>query len=215
MRQIEKNNIKIHLGTVVIAEMVDKVKPDVVIIATGATPSIPDIPGVGSKNVFTAHDVLDAKVGISATQRVTILGGFSVGCETASYLAAKGCEVTIVEHFPFANLNTGAFTNNRIDRVRKLVADENIEIICEADAENITEKGTQILVRNAEGRYTYEKKRFIEADAIVLALGVKSVNELAGQLEDKVGQLFVVGDAKGPRNIADAIFEGATAAMRI
>ena len=47
-----------------------------------------------------------------------------------------------------------------------------------------------------------------------MALGAKSVNELAGQLEDKVDQLFVVGD-KGPRNIADAIFEGAIAAMRI
>jgi len=48
-----------------------------------------------------------------------------------------------------------------------------------------------------------------------LALGAKSINELAGQPEDKVDQLFVVGDAKGPRNIADAIFEGAIAAMRI
>lgn len=212
---MEKNNIKVHLGIEAIAKTVAEVRPDAVIIATGAASTVPDIPGVGSKNVFTAHDVLGGKADISRAKRVAVIGGFSVGCETASYLAAKGHKVTIIEHFPFAHLNTGAFVNNRIDRVRKLVADENIEIICEADVEKITDKGVQILVSSAGGRYLYEKVRLIEADAVILALGVRSVNDLQAQLEDTVEKLFVVGDAKEPRNMAHAISEGAIAAMRV
>lgn len=215
VRQMEKNNIKVHLGTKATAKTVAGVKPDAVIIATGAAPTIPDIPGVRSKNVFTSHDVLGSKADISRAKRVAVIGGFSVGCETASYLAAKGHKVTIIEHFPFAHLNTGAFANNRIDRVRKLIADKNVEIICEADAEKITDKGVQILVSDAGGRYLYEKERLIEADAVILALGVRSVNDLQAQLEDTIENLFVVGDAKEPRNMAHAITEGAIAAMRV
>jgi len=215
VRQMEINNIKVHLGVEAIAKTVAEVRPDAVIIATGAVFTVPDIPGVGSKNVFTAHDVLGGKADISRAKRVAVIGGFSVGCETASYLAAKGHKVTIIEHFPFAHLNTGAFVNNRIDRVRKLVADENIEIICEADTKQITDKGVQILVSSAGGRYLYEKERLIEADAVILALGLRSVNDLQAQLEDTVKKLFVVGDAKEPRNIAHAITEGAIAAMRV
>ena len=52
-------------------------------------------------------------------------------------------------------------------------------------------------------------------DTIVLALGTKSVNSLKGQLEHRVSELYVVGDAFAPRQAIDAIEEGAKVALKI
>jgi len=52
-------------------------------------------------------------------------------------------------------------------------------------------------------------------DTIVLALGTKSVNYLKEQLEGKVAELYVIGDALEPRKAIEAIEEGARVALKI
>ncbi|OPZ31323.1 MAG: NADH peroxidase [Lentisphaerae bacterium ADurb.BinA184] len=75
---------------------------DKLVLATGARPVVPDLPGVGLRNVFTLHGVFDAE-GIRAllargrARDVVILGGGLLGVEITQALAARGCRVTIVE----------------------------------------------------------------------------------------------------------------------
>ncbi|TET74982.1 MAG: FAD-dependent oxidoreductase, partial [Dehalococcoidia bacterium] len=103
-RQVEKAGVKVELGKEVTPELVDEMKPDVVIVATGACPLTPDdIPGVDNERVVTAWDVLAGKA-VTAARNVVILGGGLVGCETADFLAETGdnpavgrTAVTIVE----------------------------------------------------------------------------------------------------------------------
>ncbi len=54
-----------------------------------------------------------------------------------------------------------------------------------------------------------------DTDQIVIAMGAKSVNDLAGKLKDRVAELYVIGDAREPRTAFEATREGAEAARRI
>ena len=93
--QVEKTGVKVELNTDATAEIVTRKKPDAVIIATGGTPAMPDIPGIDRPNVVTAQDVLSGKARVG--QNVVIIGGGMVGCETGHYLAEQGKTVTIIE----------------------------------------------------------------------------------------------------------------------
>ena len=89
--------MKIELGKEVDGKaLIEKAKPDVVILATGAEPLLPDITGISGKNVLMSWDVLSGKVEVPGTT-VAIAGGGLVGCETALLLAEKGKKATIVE----------------------------------------------------------------------------------------------------------------------
>jgi 2-enoate reductase len=72
----------------------------------------------------------------------------------------------------------------------------------------ISEKGVTILDHQG-------KKSFIEAEHVVIALGSKSVNCLAEKGKGLVPEIYVIGDSKEPRQIIDAIFEGAAVARLI
>jgi len=78
---------------------------DKLVLATGASPIVPDIDGIALGNVFTLHGVHDAE-GIKAVlaegkaHDVVIIGGGLIGVEVTEALAEKGCRVTIVEMLP-------------------------------------------------------------------------------------------------------------------
>lgn len=90
-------------------------RPDVVILATGATPFIPNLPGfeLNKGNVLTAKQVLTD--GLPRKGKVIIIGSGLVGCETALYLAQQGNEVTVVEE-----LNKAAQDMNMISHITLL-----------------------------------------------------------------------------------------------
>ena len=70
------------------AELIEKESPDAVILATGAEPMIPPIPGIDNPIVVQAWDVLLDKV--ATGRKVVVIGGGAVGVETALFLGEKG-----------------------------------------------------------------------------------------------------------------------------
>ena len=93
---MKHDNIRLHLNTELTAQMVRDGKPDKVILATGATPVIPQVPGIQNDNVVLAEDVL---LGRSDTgMNVLVAGGGMVGSETAAYLGMQcKSKVTVIE----------------------------------------------------------------------------------------------------------------------
>jgi hypothetical protein len=73
--------------------LIDYRSPDVVVLATGVVPFIPEIPGIDRDNVVLAEEVLAGKAQVG--DRVVVVGGELVGCETAEFLADAGKKVTI------------------------------------------------------------------------------------------------------------------------
>jgi len=194
-RQMDKLGVDVRLGEEVNEKAITNAKPDVVIIATGATPIIPNIVGAKGKNVILATDVLKGHREVS--QNVLIIGGGMVGCETAEFLAIKGKKVTILEML--GRIGADIERTNRwviMGRLRSL----SVRTERNAKVEEITESGVRII---RDG-----KAEFFEGDSVVLAVGMESNRKLAEELEGKVAELHVVGDSAKPGKIAQAIESG-------
>ena len=88
------------MGVAADAARVAAEKPDRLVIAVGADPARPDIPGIEEAGAVWAGDVCagDAETG----ERVVVAGGGGIGCETALHLARQGKKVTVVEMLPEA-----------------------------------------------------------------------------------------------------------------
>ena len=203
--QLKKLSVNIKLGTEVTPEIVEKEKPDVVVLATGAEPAIPDIEGIRGKNVVTAVDVLAGKVELN-NQRIVIAGGGMIGAEVGEFLLDRGNHVIIVEM-----LSAIACDMDPLNRQGLLEALEGREIVFLTNREikEITAKG--VLATNKKNG----QKELVEGDIIVLALGSKSVSYLSDCLKDKVPELYTVGDCNEPRGLEKAVYEGSLFARRI
>src|SRR5690606_17451388 len=108
--RMNKLGVKVHLNQPLTEEIVDREKPDVIIITTGGKPILPDIPGIDKPIVATAHDVLEEKV--ETGNKVIIVGGGLIGSETANYLAHHGKTVTIVEQLHDIALDEEAYVRH-------------------------------------------------------------------------------------------------------
>ena len=206
--QVGKSGLKLHLGMAATPEIVAKSKPDVLIVATGAKPKMPDIPGINNENVVTAYDVLDSKVEIRG-QKVAILGGWSTGCETAEFLTERANKVWVIARSPASDRGRGVTEINRLDLLARLRDNEDITFLNEHEVKQIYPNGIAVVDKKSG------EECFLEVDKVVLARGLVSVNELATQLAGNVSEIYTIGDASEPRNIASAIYEGALIARKI
>ncbi len=189
-------NIEVRLGKEATAKDVLKDKPDAVIVATGADPLIPDIPGVDKKNVVTAFDVFAGKAKVGKT--AVVLGGRTVGCEVANWLAHQGKKITIVARSASAG---GGIERWSWLALQNELKEAGVKIMTGTNTLAITDEGVKIA--DAAG-----KKSLLKADTVILARGAKPVDNLSGELEGKVKELYTIGDAREPRGIREATSEG-------
>ncbi|MCL5961119.1 MAG: NAD(P)/FAD-dependent oxidoreductase, partial [Chloroflexi bacterium] len=136
-----------------------------------------------------------------------VLGGRMTGCETAEFLAERGNTVTIVARSSQIAPNVELL--NRAGLLKEL-RKKNVEMLTRAhDITGFTVGGIE-LVDKTDG-----SKKPVEADWVVVARGVECCGDLCSALEGKVSELYTVGDAKEPRKIMDAIYEGAVVGRQI
>ena len=193
--QIKKLGVNIELAKEATVERIQAMKPDVVFIATGSKPIIPDASGIEKRNVLVAVDLLLGKR--EAGQSVIVIGGGLVGCETALHLAQKGKKVIIVE-----TLNDILGDTFRINRthLEKLLGDAKIKILTSIKVLEITDDG--LIIANEHG------EKMLRADTVVLAVGFKAERSLLETLNGQIPQVYEVGDCVEPRKVINAIWEG-------
>lgn len=200
--QIKKNGVTICLETEATPDLIEKENPDALIVATGAMPIVPDIPGMTSKNVVLAQDVLSGNDGTG--DRVIIVGGGLVGCETAHFLAKQGKNVTIVEMLKRVGADMGR-TMRWV--LLEILNEENVKILTQSTCEEVKEGG--IIIKKDD------ESEFLKADTIVNAAGYRSNRMLYNAMKDRHSDIFVIGDCKEARNAFDAIHEGSSVAYQI
>jgi pyruvate/2-oxoglutarate dehydrogenase complex dihydrolipoamide dehydrogenase (E3) component len=181
-------------------ELAVKEKPDKVIIATGAKPVIPDIPGVNLPNVVFAEDVLLGRA--DPGMNVLVAGGGMIGSETAAYLATHCKEsVGLIE----MRSNIGADMEGGIrDDLKDVLAKFFVKIMTDTTLISITDGGAEIKIG--------DNVSFYPCDTVILALGTKSYNPLEEELSG-VCDTVVVGDALKARKAINASREGFVAGM--
>ncbi|MCJ7596276.1 MAG: FAD-dependent oxidoreductase, partial [Desulfobacterales bacterium] len=204
VHQLEKTTAEVRLGEEVTAGLIEREKPDVVILATGVLPLIPQIPGKERNNVMSAEDILWGLR--DAGKRVVVVGGEMVACETAELLADRGKKVTVVRRGPKMALKVSPVVRSRLlTRLRE----KGVELIPGGQKyEEITDEGLTFIDQKGN-------KETIKADTIVHAIGVKANRGLDEAVKGKAPALYSIGDCVEPRDIMAAIDEGASVGCKV
>ncbi|MCJ7594316.1 MAG: FAD-dependent oxidoreductase [Desulfobacterales bacterium] len=204
VRQVEQSNVTIRLNEEVKAELIEKEKPDAVVVSTGLTYFVPDIPGIDRDNVVLAEDVLHWRREVG--QKVVIIGGELVGCETADFLGEKGRSVTVARRGPEMACKIGPTVR---ECLLARLPEKGVCLLPGVQKyEEVTDKGLVLI--DSDG-----KRQTIEADTIVIAAGSRGNIGLYEELKGKVPELHAIGDCKEPRDIMEAISEGAKAGTEL
>ncbi|MGP3667772.1 MAG: oxidoreductase [Candidatus Bathyarchaeota archaeon] len=200
---LKKLGVKFKLGEKINLKNIKKINPDVVIFATGSKPLKPNLPGVNYS--VMVDDVLLGKVKVG--RKVIVVGGGLVGCETALYLSMKGKNVTIVEVLP--QIAAGEPLINSITLYRELVK-HGVNVLVNHRLLEIYRGGVVVADENG-------KKRSIEADTVVLAVGREPNidGKLVSEARKTVKEVYIIGDAKEARKILYAVHEGFYTALQI
>jgi len=196
--------VKVRLNTEGTPELMEEMKPDVIIAAVGSHPIFPPIPGIDSKIVIPAEDAYyhTKKIG----EKVVILGAGLVGCEAALYLADLGKEVTIVEITD--KIGDPVNWRHNLPLLKAMDDEKRIDVKIETNCVEITNEGMKIIDKNGT-------EQFIEADTIICAAGLKSDSETIEKLRNAAVDFYPVGDCVKPQNILKAIHGAYFTAMDV
>lgn len=202
-RRVLRRNIDVLLNMRADEEYIADFAPDAVVIAVGSEPTVPAIPGI--EHAHKALDIYFDDLG-NIGQRVVIVGGGLVGCESGLNLAKMGKDVTIVgRNSKFAKDAYKMHWIGLMDEMAKCLT-----TIAGVRCTEITPDGVRTLDEN-------DVPGFIPADTVIYALGMKAKTALAERLKAACGdkQCFVIGDCDKASKVVKAMEDGFIAAMRI
>ncbi len=204
---IAKSKVKVKLNTEFTEANLDADKPDAVIIATGAKPIIPNIPGIDGDNVIFFSDLLSYKKACKGTSdtNVVIVGGGQIGAEVSNLLGQIRKKVTLLE-MSDAIAADGLWDIN--EWLFKDMEAGGVKVQTNAKVVEIT-KDSVIFEQDGQ------KKTIPGVDHVVIAVGMQSFNELEQIIKGKVKKVVVVGDAIEPRKALQATAEGYKAGYEI
>jgi 2,4-dienoyl-CoA reductase-like NADH-dependent reductase (Old Yellow Enzyme family)/thioredoxin reductase len=200
--KVHSLEIAVICETEVTPEIVAGLDPDVLVVSVGAEPIVPPIPGVDRPAVMLA--AWAHAPGAAIGERVVVIGGGQVGCETALHLAQRGRQVTVVEMLdevaPDANI---MHRRALMPELEKAVA-----LRPALKAVEITEAAVV-----AEGRDGARVE--LPYDTVVIAVGYRPLTEVVDSLRDAAPEVMTVGDCVKPRKVIQAIRTGYDAGMAI
>lgn len=205
-----------------IISCVESGKFDKVVLATGAQPLLPDFPKEEGANIVSAWDVLRGKASIG--KKVVVVGGGAVGIETALKIAEEGTISADTLKFLFLNraetpemlyelLTHGSKKVSIVEMQPKIGSDigpsskwimmtnlERYNVDKHPDSKVISIQKNSVTVERSDGT-----REIIPAETVVLAIGSRAENKLAEQLKGKIADMVVIGDARKPRKVIDAL----------
>jgi 2,4-dienoyl-CoA reductase-like NADH-dependent reductase (Old Yellow Enzyme family)/thioredoxin reductase len=200
VKQTRKSGVSVNIGEEVTAETVQALKPDHIIIATGASDLPLEVKGLNSHPAkFSALQILRWEK--TPEGNYLIIGGGAVGLELAEYLAASGRGVTVIEMT--GQLGHGLHAT-RLNLMVERLASEGVRILKDSTLTAVIDKCVEIKTAN-------EKQTLDSIDFIVSAVGYRSNTRLAEEINKDI-PATVIGDANRPGTIFEAIRDGFNAA---
>ncbi len=194
--QIQKLDIEVRLGREIRPGEVESLHPDAIVVACGAEPCFPNINGIENLKPLTAEEAL--VVNAISAEKILIIGGGTVGCETADYFSDMGRHVTIIEILPkMAHDLVPILRRGLLDRLKK----KSVNMFSGVKQAKFEAK--KIIFDLGGGKETV-----IETDLVIIAAGRISRQEQWKDLKIKFKNVFFVGDVANPRGILEAVSEG-------
>ena len=199
-----REGIEIRLSTPITTELIEKEKPNDVIIAIGAAPMNLNVPGGNLAHVTNSHDVLDGRVPVSGN--VVIIGGGLVGLEVAEYIEEVADSITVVEMLDQVAKDLGD--------LRKISVMENLHY---AGVKTLTNSKCVEITENTVVIERDGNREEVPCDYVVVAIGARARNfdEISKYCENNKINYYVIGDAVRARRALNATAEAAEVARAI
>lgn len=200
--ELKRQNVEVVLNTDATEEYLKILHPDTVILAVGSEPSIPPIPGL--ENAIESWSILDGSVPTPTGQKIVVIGGGIVGCETSEYLTVHNNEVIILERFPYVTLSAIIKTELPY-ALQKL----GIKTRTSVTVDKVNEH--DVLYTNKEG-----ESLSITCDLVVVSTGQKSNGiKLLHALKKNRIHTIPIGDTVRIGNIRSAVQSGFDAGYNV
>jgi 2,4-dienoyl-CoA reductase (NADPH2) len=213
--QLDKLGVETKLGQEVDSALIEQVRPDVIIVATGGTLTVPKISSINNKNVVTTPALRRqvkpflrlfgprmlgwlTQFWLPIGKTVVVIGSGVHGCETAEFLIKRGRRVTIVDT---AETIGEGMIDFRLGLFLDWYSKKGGGMITGVKDMEITDKGLVISTRDGE-------KQTLRADTIVPTSPLAPNTKLLKSLEGKAPEVYAIGDCQEPRMIVDAIADG-------
>ncbi|MEM7173009.1 MAG: FAD-dependent oxidoreductase [Pseudomonadota bacterium] len=206
-REMEQTGVAIYTSTRADRPLIESERPDVVLLATGATPRVPALEGLEEAHVVTAWEVLRDRVNIGASVVIADWRADWIGLGLAERLTKSGCAVTLCVNAAMAGESLQLYTRNHyVGRLHKL---------------GVTIK-THARLFGTDGETVYFQDTLCEEpivlegiNSLVLSLGHESDAALEGDLEGIDADVLAIGDCVVPRTAEEAVFEGLKAGWHL
>lgn len=204
--QLEKLGVSLNLGKEISSDDEILASCDKIIVATGAVPLTPPIPGIDGENVVNVIDAHKHKELLKGNNIVICGGGLS-GCDSALELATEeGKKVTIVE---MADKIAKDVMFINAAALIPMLEKAGVEIYASSKVTSITSEGVNI--QKADG-----SSDFIAADTVVTAFGMRKNNSLAEEIKKKYNiKTRVIGDSERIGKVGTAVRTGFFAALSL
>ena len=201
--QLARHGVQVRLGEEMTRELCDRMKPDAIVVATGAGLDVRSRYPTDGGTLLDVYDVLEDRIPVG--QRVVVLSGERAGLVCAEYLSAQGKQVTIVE--PSDRIASDVIPTFRW-RHLAWVKEYGIETVIGARVEVVTREGVDVVGKDGA-------RRLILADTVIAAGPRGSVQALVDGLEFSGDEMYIAGDVIRPRAVHNAVREGFLAGVRI
>ena len=206
--QLKKTDTKVLLNTEATKELLDTENYDGLIIAVGAHPIIPDLPGIDKPHVHWAPDADSGNIGVG--EKTIVVGAGSVGVECAIELKKRGKNVTVIEMAPdLSHLFTSSGgVSMELTRLIK-----ELEIPIQNNCKLIEITDNSVICENTNTSERLE----LPADTVLLALGMTPRYDVVDELRRSAPEteVYVVGDAIKAGTVGPAIMSAFKAAAYI
>ena len=198
-RELELAAVEVVLNSVVTAELVERHDPDVVVLATGARPRLPEIEGVEDAHVVDAWQVIRDQANVGRRVVVADWRADWIGMGVAEKLARAGCAVTLAVNGYMAGQSLQVYM---WDPWIGVLHGLGVEIMPYARLFGVDSE-TVYLQHTASG----EPMMVDGVDTLVTALAHESVSDLGEALASWPGELHLIGDCLAPRSCEEAVLE--------
>lgn len=198
-REVRAKGVKVFVGKEATADSVAKMKPDIVVVAIGGDPIMPPFEGINLPHVYTVDDVLEGKFKLK-DKKVVVVGSGLTGLEVAEYIAVMGNDVKVIEKeyeiAPSTGGGIGSDVSPSVADILVHLEKAKVEIILSCELESIQKDHIKV-------GGDIEK---IDADAVVLSLGVRADKSIVNSFLKQFGDnAIVIGDASKQGRVAEAI----------
>jgi 2,4-dienoyl-CoA reductase-like NADH-dependent reductase (Old Yellow Enzyme family)/thioredoxin reductase len=204
--QILRSGVDVRLKTTATVELLQSLRPDEVILATGAIRVAPPIPGLGLDHVISGDELRNLMLEQTRLgKRIVLIGGDSIGLEIAEFLCDRGRAVEVVEEGP--KLGKGL---TLVRRMRVLPELRERGVTLHADARDICITPEGVTFADREGT-----PRKALADNVIVTLGARDDSALSGPVCAAGCSVRVIGDATEVGYIEGAMRTAAEAVAAI